>query len=224
MGRGPGAMPIEKAKNFKGTLKKLFGYLAQFKFMLTIVVICAIISTIFNIIGPRILGNITTEIYEGVMKMLAGIGGIDFEAIGKIVAILLSIYIVSVIFSYIQSFVMVGVGQKFTYALRKQISQKINKLPIKYFDKKTHGEVLSYITNDVDTIAQNLNQSITQLITSTTTVIGILIMMLSISWQMALIAILVLPVSLGLVMLVVSKSQKYFKNQQEYLGHVNRSY
>ncbi len=224
MGRGPGAMPIEKAKNFKGTLKKLFGYLAQFKFMLTIVVICAIISTIFNIIGPRILGNITTEIYEGVMKMLAGIGGIDFEAIGKIVAILLSIYIVSVIFSYIQSFVMVGVGQKFTYALRKQISQKINKLPIKYFDKKTHGEVLSYITNDVDTIAQNLNQSITQLITSTTTVIGILIMMLSISWQMALIAVLVLPVSLGLVMLVVSKSQKYFKNQQEYLGHVNRSY
>lgn len=224
MGRGPGAMPIEKAKNFKGTLKKLFGYLAQFKFMLTIVVICAIISTIFNIIGPRILGNITTEIYEGVMKMLAGIGGINFEAIGKIVAILLSIYIVSVIFSYIQSFVMVGVGQKFTYALRKQISQKINKLPIKYFDKKTHGEVLSYITNDVDTIAQNLNQSITQLITSTTTVIGILIMMLSISWQMALIAVLVLPVSLGLVMLVVSKSQKYFKNQQEYLGHVNRSY
>ncbi len=224
MGRGPGAMPIEKAKNFKGTLKKLFGYLAQFKFMLTIVFICAIISTIFNIIGPRILGNITTEIYEGVMKMLTGIGGIDFEAIGKIVAILLSIYIVSVIFSYIQSFVMVGVGQKFTYALRKQISQKINKLPIKYFDKKTHGEVLSYITNDVDTIAQNLNQSITQLITSTTTVIGILIMMLSISWQMALIAVLVLPVSLGLVMLVVSKSQKYFKNQQEYLGHVNRSY
>ncbi len=224
MGRGSGAMPIEKAKNFKGTLKKLFGYLAQFKFMLTIVFICAIISTIFNIIGPRILGNITTEIYEGVMKMLTGIGGIDFEAIGKIVAILLSIYIVSVIFSYIQSFVMVGVGQKFTYALRKQISQKINKLPIKYFDKKTHGEVLSYITNDVDTIAQNLNQSITQLITSTTTVIGILIMMLSISWQMALIAVLVLPVSLGLVMLVVSKSQKYFKNQQEYLGHVNRSY
>ena len=221
MGGGPGVGPVEKAKNFRGTLKKLFGYLANFKWMIATVVVCAIISTIFNIVGPKILGNITTEIYAGVMEMIAGTGGIDFGIIGKTVLILLSIYIISTAFSYIQAFVMVGVGQKFTYRLRKGISQKINKLPIQYFDRKTHGEVLSYITNDVDTIAQNLNQSITQLITSTTTVIGILIMMLSISWQMALVAVLVLPVSFFLVMLVIHKSQRYFKGQQAYLGHVN---
>ncbi len=221
MGRGPGVGPVEKAKNFRGTLKKLFGYLANFKWMIATVVVCAIISTIFNIVGPQILGNITTQIYTGVMEMIAGTGGIDFGIIGKTVLILLSIYIISTAFSYIQAFVMVGVGQKFTYRLRKGISQKINKLPIQYFDRKTHGEVLSYITNDVDTIAQNLNQSITQLITSTTTVIGILIMMLSISWQMALVAVLVLPVSFFLVMLVIHKSQRYFKDQQAYLGHVN---
>lgn len=224
MGRGPGAGFVEKPKNFKGTLKKLFGYLAKFRMMIATVVVCAILSTIFNIVGPKILGNITTEIYAGVMRMIAGVGGIDFDVIQKTVLILLSIYVISAAFSYIQSFVMVGVGQKFTYTLRKAISEKINKLPIKYFDKKTHGEVLSYITNDVDTIAQNLNQSITQLITSLTTVIGILIMMITISWQMALVAVLVLPVSLGLVMLVVSKSQKYFKDQQQYLGHVNRTH
>lgn len=224
MGGGPGAGFVEKPKNFKGTLKKLFGYLAKFRVMIAVVVVCAILSTIFNIVGPKILGNITTEIYAGVMRMIAGTGGINFEVIQKTVLILFSIYAISAAFSYIQSFVMVGVGQKFTYSLRKAISEKINKLPIQYFDKKTHGEVLSYITNDVDTIAQNLNQSITQLITSLTTVIGILIMMITISWQMALVAVLVLPVSLGLVMLVVSKSQKYFKDQQQYLGHVNRTY
>lgn len=224
MGRGPGAGLIEKPKNFKGTLKKLFGYLIKFKIMIAVVIVCAILSTIFNIVGPKILGNITTEIYAGVMRMIAGTGGINFDVIQKTVLILFSIYVISAAFSYIQSFVMVGVGQKFTYSLRKAISEKINKLPIQYFDKKTHGEVLSYITNDVDTIAQNLNQSITQLITSLTTVIGILIMMITISWQMALVAVLVLPVSLGLVMLVVSKSQKYFKDQQQYLGHVNRTY
>lgn len=221
MGGGPRAGFVEKPKNFKGTLKKLFGYLAKFRVMIAVVVVCAILSTIFNIVGPKILGNITTEIYAGVMRMIAGTGGINFEVIQKTVLILFSIYVISAAFSYIQSFVMVGVGQKFTYSLRKAISEKINKLPIQYFDKKTHGEVLSYITNDVDTIAQNLNQSITQLITSLTTVIGILIMMITISWQMALVAVLVLPVSLGLVMLVVSKSQKYFKDQQQYLGHVN---
>lgn len=221
MGRGPGMGPVEKPKNFKGTLKKLGSYLSKFKWMLVIVVVCAIISTIFNIVGPKILGNITTEIYAGVMKMIAGTGGIDFGVIAKTVAILFSIYIISAAFSYIQSFIMVGVGQRFTYSLRKGISEKINKLPVPYFDRKTHGEVLSYITNDVDNIAQNLNQSITQLITSATTVIGILIMMLTISWQMALVALLVLPVSLALVMLVVSKSQRYFKSQQEYLGQVN---
>ncbi len=224
MGGGPGIRPVEKAKNFKGTLKKLLQYLGKFKMMIGIVIICAIISTIFNIVGPKILGNITTEIYAGVMQMIAGTGGINFDEIRRIVCILLGIYIISALFSYIQSFVMVGVGQKFTYSLRKGISEKINRLPIRYFDKKTHGEVLSYITNDIDTIAQNLNQSITQLITSITTVIGILIMMISISWQMALVAVLVLPVSLVLVATVISKSQKYFKAQQEYLGHVNRTY
>lgn len=221
MGGPPGARPTEKAKNFKGTFKKLLKYLAEYKFMIAVVMIAAVLSTIFNIVGPKVLGNITTEIYSGVMKMIAGTGGIDFNAVGKIVVILLAIYVISAVFSYIQSFVMVGVGQRFTYRLRKGISEKINKLPIKYFDKKTHGEVLSYITNDVDAIAQNLNQSITQIITSITTVIGILIMMFSISWQMALVALLVLPVSMLLVVAVVGKSQKYFKNQQEYLGHVN---
>lgn len=221
MGGPPGARPVEKAKDFKGTFGKLLKYLGRFKFMISIVMVCAILSTIFNIVGPKILGNVTTEIYAGVMKMLAGTGGIDFDAILKIVLTLVAIYILSAVFAYIQSFVMVGVGQGFTYTLRKLISQKINKLPIQYFDKKTHGEVLSYITNDVDTIAQNLNQSITQLITSVTTVIGILIMMVSISWEMALAAVFVLPVSTILIALVIKHSQKYFKAQQEYLGHVN---
>lgn len=221
MGRGPGMRPVEKAKDFKGTFKKLLKYLAEYRIMISIVMIAAMLSTIFNILGPRILGNITTEIYSGVMEMIAGTGGIDFAAIGKIVIILLAIYIISAIFAYVQSFIMVGVGQRFTYGLRKAISEKINKLPIKYFDKKTHGEVLSYITNDVDAIAQNLNQSITQLITSVTTVIGILIMMISISWKMSLVALLVLPISGMLVGLIVGKSQKYFIAQQEYLGHVN---
>ena len=225
MGGGPpGTRPVEKAKDFKGTLRKLLQYLGKFKFPISMVILCAILSTIFNIMGPKILGDVTTEIYNGVMKMMTGTGGIDFAEIGRIVAILVGIYLMSAAFSYLQSFIMVGVGQKFTYRLRKGISEKINKLPIRYFDKKTHGEVLSYITNDVDTIAQNLNQSITQLITSVVTVIGILIMMISISWKMAAVAVLVIPVSSVLVLWVVKNSQKYFKAQQEYLGHVNRSY
>lgn len=221
-GRGPmGAVSLEKAKDFKGTLKKLFNYLSKYKFIIFLVIACAILSTIFNIIGPKILGNITTEIYTGVMKIISGTGGIDFVQIKKIVLILVILYVISASFQYLQSYLMVGVGQKFTYSLRKGISQKINKLPVKYFDKKTHGEVLSYITNDVDTIAQNLNQCITQIITSITTIIGILIMMFSISWQMSLVAILVLPVSAVFVLQVIKKSQKYFTSQQEYLGHVN---
>ena len=219
--RNPAKGPVEKAKNFKGTLKKLFEYLSKYKIALFIVILCAILSTIFNIVGPKILGNVTTEIYSGVMKMIAGTGGIDFEIIKHIVLILIALYLTSAFFQYLQSYLMVGVGQKFTYSLRKGISEKINKLPIKYFDQKTHGEVLSYITNNIDTIAQNLNQSITQLITSITTLIGILIMMISISWKMTIIAILVLPVSSFFTVLVIKKSQKYFKAQQEYLGHVN---
>lgn len=221
MGQARGPAPVEKAKNFKATLKKLFYYLAKYKIILLIVILCAILSTIFNIVGPKILGNITTEIYAGVMQMIAGTGGIDFVVIKRIVLILVVLYLTSAAFQYLQSYLMVGVGQKFTYTLRKGISEKINQLPIQYFDKKTHGEVLSYITNDVDTIAQNLNQSITQVITSITMLIGILVMMFSISWQMSLIAILVLPVSIFFTFQVIKKSQKYFTKQQEYLGHVN---
>ena len=221
---GPGARPVEKAKNFKGTFRKLLTYLARYKVILVIVIVCAILSTIFNIIGPKILGNVTTEIYAGVMKMIAGSGGIDFSEIGKIVLILVALYLTSAVFQYLQSYLMVGAGQKFTYSLRKGISEKINHLPIKYFDKKTHGEVLSYITNDVDTIAQNLNQCVTQIITSITTIIGIFIMMLSISWKMTIVAVLVLPISALCTVQVMKRSQKYFKAQQEYLGHVNRTY
>ena len=221
MGGPPGARPVEKAKDFTGTLKKLLKHLGKYKIAIIVVIICAIISTIFNIMGPKILGNATTEIYEGVIRMIGGTGGIDFEAIKRIVIYLIGLYVISVLFSYLQSYIMVGVGMKFTYTLRKGISEKINKLPLRYFDKKTHGEVLSYITNDVDTIAQNLNQGITQVITSLTTIIGILVMMFSISWKMTLVALLILPISSVLIMLIFGKSQKYFKNQQEYLGHVN---
>lgn len=221
MGGPPGARPVEKAKDFTGTLKKLLKYLGKYKIGIVIVIICAILSTIFNIIGPKVIGNATTEIYEGVIKMISGTGGIDFDAIRNIILILIGLYIISVLFSYLQSYIMVGIGMKFTYTLRKNISKKINKLPLRYFDKKTYGEVLSYITNDVDTIAQNLNQGITQLITSITTIAGILVMMFSISWQMTIIAILVLPISSILIMIIFKKSQKYFKAQQEYLGHVN---
>lgn len=221
MGGPPGARPVEKAKDFTGTLKKLLKHLGKYKIAIIVVIICAIISTIFNIMGPKILGNATTEIYEGVIRMIGGTGGIDFEAIKRIVIYLIGLYVISVLFSYLQSYIMVGVGMKFTYTLRKGISEKINKLPLRYFDKKTHGEVLSYITNDVDTIAQNLNQGITQVITSLTTIIGILVMMFSISWKMTFVALLILPISSVLIMLIFGKSQKYFKNQQEYLGHVN---
>ena len=219
--RGPAGMPVEKAKNFKGTLNKLIKYLARYKLIITVVILCAVLSTIFNIVGPKILGNVTTEIYSGVMKMISGTGGIDFDSIKHITQILVALYLASAGFQYLQSYLMVGVGQNFTYSLRKGISEKINKLPIKYFDKKTHGEVLSYITNDVDTIAQNLNQCITQIITSITTLIGILIMMISISGKMTIVAVLVLPLSAFFTVKVIKKSQKYFKAQQEYLGHVN---
>ena len=222
MGGGPvGARPVEKAKDFSGTLKKLLKYLGKYRIALVIVVVCAILSTVFNIIGPKITGNATTVIYEGIMKMIAGTGTIDFEEIKKLIFILIALYVTGVLFQYLQSYIMVGVGMKVTYTLRKSISEKINKLPLRYFDKKTHGEVLSYITNDVDTIAQNLNQGITQVITSLATIIGIIVMMFSISWQMTIIALLIIPISSGLIAFIFKKSQKYFKDQQEYLGHVN---
>ena len=211
----------EKAKDFKGTTKKLFKYLSKYKVGLIIVLIFAIGSTIFSIVGPKILGNATTEIFNGLVSKVSGGDGINFTKIGQILLTLILIYAVSATFAYIQGFTMTGITQKLTYRLRKEISEKINKLPMKYFDKKTHGEVLSIITNDIDTLSQSLNQSMTQIITSICTMIGIFFMMLSISIQMTIITLLIVPVSLIFVRLIVKKSQKYFTKQQEYLGHVN---
>ena len=220
---GPGRnMSTVKAKDFKKTTKKLIkNYLSKYKIALIIVMIFAIGSTIFTIVGPKILGNATTEIFNGLVSKLSGGAGIDFGKLGAILLGLLGLYFSSALFSLIQGFTMTGVSQKLTYKLRNDIVQKINKLPMNYFDTKTHGEVLSIITNDIDTLSMNLNQSITQIITSVCTIIGILIMMLSISWQMTLISLIILPIAGVLVKIIVTRSQKYFKAQQDYLGHVN---
>ncbi len=217
-----GGKPVVKAKNFKGTTKKLIkNYLAQYRIKLLIVLIFAIGSTIFTIVGPKILGNATTEIFSGLMGKLSGSTGIDFGKIAQILFTLLGLYVISVIFSVVQGFTMTSVVQKLTYNLRNQLAQKVNKLPMNYFDKKTNGEVLSIVTNDIDTLSMNLNQSVTQIITSICTIIGILIMMFSISWEMTLISIIILPISGFIVGMVAKKSQKYFKMQQDYLAHVN---
>ena len=220
MRRGPGA-PVEKAKDFKGTMKKLLQYLGAYKISIVAVIIFAIGSTVFNIIGPKILGRATTEIFKGLVRKVSGGSGIDFTKIGKILGMLLVLYLCSALFSFIQGYIMTGVSQKLTYRMRKEISEKINRLPMNYFDKMTHGEVLSRITNDVDTLSQSLNQSATQVITSVATIIGVLIMMLSISPLMTLTALLLLPISMGFISVIVKRSQKYFMSQQEYLGHVN---
>lgn len=219
-GRGP-QMSNEKAKDFKGTMKKLMAYLSAYKIGIFFVIVFAIGSTIFNIVGPKILGKATTEIFKGLVRKVSGGSGIDFDKITHIVLTLLCLYLTSAVFSFVQGYIMTGVSQKLTYRLRKEISEKINRLPMNYFDKQTHGEVLSRITNDVDTLSQSLNQSATQVITSTTTIIGVLIMMLSISPLMTVVALLILPVSMGLISVIVKRSQKYFMSQQEYLGHVN---
>ena len=212
----------EKAKDFKKTTKKLVkSYLAKYKIPIIIVIIFAIGSTIFTIVGPKILGNATTEIFNGLVSKLSGESGIDFGKVGQIALTLLGLYIVSAIFSFVQRFVMTNVTQKITYKLRNDVAIKINKLPMKYFDKRTNGEVLSVITNDIDTLSMNLNQSITEIITSICTILGILIMMFSISWQMTLISLVILPIAGILVSFIVRKSQKYFVRQQDYLGHVN---
>ena len=223
MGGGPhgGHGPAEKAKDVKGTTKKLANRLSEHKIAIIIVMIFAIGSTIFSIVGPKILGNATTEIYTGLMNKINGTGGIDFAKIGKIILFALGLYAVSALFSMIQSYIMAGVAQKATYKIRNELTEKINKLPMKYFDKRTNGEVLSIISNDVDTLSTGLNQSITQIITSIFTIIGILVMMLSISWEMTLVSLLILPVSAVILKKVIGKSQKYFVKQQEYLGHVN---
>lgn len=202
----------EKAKNAKGTTKKLIkNYLSKYKLKLIIVFIFAVGSTIFTIIGPKILGNATTEIFNGLIGKLKGGQGIDFEKIGQILITLLSLYVLSAIFSFVQGFTMTSVAQKLTYKLRNDIAQKINKLPMKYFDTKKHGEVLSIVTNDIDTLSSNLNQSITQIITSVCTVVGILIMMFSISWQMTLISLVILPISGFVVATIVRKISKVFR-------------
>lgn len=224
MGGGPmGGMGAgEKAKDFKGTMKTLLAYLGKYKIGIILVIIFAIGSAVFSIVGPKILGNATTEIFEGLMGKITGSStGIDFGAIGNILLLLITLYVISAVFSFIQGFVMSDISQKVSYNLRKGISEKINRMPLRYFDGKTHGEVLSRVTNDIDTLSQSLNQSMTQIITSSVTIIGVLFMMLSISWAMTLVALLILPFSLILILMVVKRSQKYFQSQQEYLGHVN---
>lgn len=228
-GHGPGHGPGghmgsgEKAKDFKGTMGKLFQYLGKYRIAVLLVVIFAIGSAAFSIIGPKIMGSATTEIFNGLMGKISGDGstGIDFGKIGEILIKLLVLYIVSSLFAFIQGYIMTGVSQKVSYNLRQSISLKINRMPMKYFETRTHGEVLSRVTNDVDTLSQSLNQSMTQVITSITTVIGVLVMMFSISWVMTLVSLLILPVSMLLISLIVKRSQKYFRSQQEYLGHVN---
>lgn len=219
---GRGMMPGEKARDFKGTMKKLIGYLWDYKVAIIAVVLFAAASAVFNIIGPKVLGKATTRLFEGVMNIISGSGGgIDFDYIGRIILILIGLYVISSIFAYIQGWVMSGVSMKVTYRFRKDISEKINKMPLKYFDGTNHGEVLSRVTNDVDTVSQTLNQSMTQIITSVTTVIGVLIMMFTINWVMTLVTLCILPISMIFITAIVKKSQKYFKEQQDYLGHVN---
>ena len=218
---GRGVAPTEKAKDFKETMKKLIRYMASFKIQIFFVAVFAICGTIFNIAGPKILGKATTEIFNGLVSKVSGGSGMDFGKIGTILATALSLYLISAACSLIQGFLMTGVSQKTTYKLRKEISQKINRMPMNYFDTKPVGEVLSRVTNDVDTLGQSLNQSATQLITSVTTIIGVLVMMLSISPLMTLVALLILPLSMLLLSFVMKHSQKYFVGQQEYLGNVN---
>lgn len=214
-------MPGEKAKDFSGTVKKLFSYIGRYKIGIFFVLICAIASTVFNIVGPKILGRATTELFTGLMGKLTGGGGIDFDKIGKILLLLLGLYVFSAVFSFIQGWIMTGITQKLVYKFREEISEKIHRMPMRYFESKTVGEVLSRITNDVDTLGQSLNQSVTQLITSVATLVGVLIMMLSISPLMTLIALVILPISGGLIGLVIKFSQKYFVAQQKYLGNIN---
>ena len=211
----------DKARNFKGTMVKLAHYLRAHRLKIIVVVIFAIASTVFNIVGPKVLGNATTKLFEGVMAQIAGTGSIDFDYIGRILLTILILYIISAIFAYIMAWMMADVSTDISYRFREEIAAKMNRLPLSYYDKTTQGEVLSRITNDVDTVNQTLSQSLTQIITSVITVIGVLVMMLTISWVMTLVALLVIPLTLGVVGFVVSRSQVYFKEQQNYLGYVN---
>lgn len=220
-GPGGGMAPGEKAKNFKGTIKKLIQYMSKYHVAIIIVMIFTVGSTVFNVIGPKVLGKATTEIFNGLIDKINGGSGIDFVKIGWILVVLLVLYGVSALCGYVQGYVMSGISQKTAFRMRKEISEKIHRLPMNYYDKKTYGEILSRITNDVDTLGMSLNQTITQLISSVATLIGVFIMMLSISSLMTVIALLILPVSGGLIGFIIKHSQKYFVKQQEYLGHVN---
>ena len=223
MGHGPGHFSGEKAKDFGGTMRKLIKYISRYKVSIILVLIFAVGGVLLNIYGPKVLMKANGAIVDGVMEMVSGVpgGGIDFVYVGEILLILLGMYLLSSGLTVVQGVLMTGVSQKVSYNLRREISQKINRLPMKYYDTKTHGEVLSRVTNDVDTLSQSLNQSITQLITSVTQVVGVLVMMLTISWELTLAALCILPISMFCISFIVKHSQKYFKSQQEYLGHIN---
>ena len=211
----------EKAKDFKGTIVKLFRYIGKYKAAVVVVAIFAIGNTVFNEVCPKVLGKATTALSEGIMNKITGNGGIDFTYIGKILLFCLGLYVLSVAFSFVQGFIMTGITQKVCYRMRREVSEKINRMPMSYFESRTYGEVLSRITNDIDTMGNGLNQSITQLITSVSTVIGVIVMMLTISPLMTLISVLILPISIMLMIFVIKKSQRFFKQQQEYVGHIN---
>ena len=221
MGGHGGRFQTAKAKDFKGTFKKIITYMGGYKIGVIAVMFCACMSAIFHIVSPKILGKATTALSEGLFGKITGSGSIDFDYIGKILLMVLGLYLVSFLFSTVQGFTMSTITQKLCYKLRRELSEKINRMPLKYFESKTHGEVLSRITNDVDTFGNGFNQSVTQLITSVTTMIGVVVMMLSISPLMTLITLLILPVSVSFINIVMKKSQKYFQQQQTYLGHIN---
>ncbi len=217
----PGMGGGEKAKDFKGTISKLVRYSRKYLPAVIVVMVIAVFSTVFNVVCPKVLGKATTALSEGIMRKINGIGGIDFTYIGKILLFCLGLYLLSVLFNFTQGIIMTGITQKLCYKMRKDVSEKINRMPLKYFESRTYGEVLSRITNDIDTMGNGLNQSITQLITSVSTVIGVFIMMLTISPLMTMIAIIILPISVALMGIIIKKSQRFFKQQQEYVGHIN---
>ena len=217
----PGMGGGEKAKDFKGTISKLVRYSRKYLPAVIVVMVIAVFSTVFNVVCPKVLGKATTALSEGIMRKINEIGGIDFTYIGKILLFCMGLYLLSVLFNFTQGIIMTGVTQKLCYKMRKDVSEKINRMPLKYFESRTYGEVLSRITNDIDTMGNGLNQSITQLITSVSTVIGVFIMMLTISPLMTMIAIIILPISVALMGIIIKKSQRFFKQQQEYVGHIN---
>ena len=220
-GHGAFAMPVEKARDFRGTVRKLVAYLAPYRLTLVAVFIMALGSTLFSVVGPKILGNATTELFNGIIAQVMGTGSIAFDVIARILLVALGLYLLSTLLAYLQGWLMSGVAVKVTYEMRRNLMDKIHRMPFRYFDGTPHGEVLSLLTNDVETINQSLSQSLTQIVTSTATVLGILAMMLSISWQMTLVALVIVPLSGGTVAFIVRQSQRFFRQQQDYLGHVN---